>query len=266
MAVPLTLYALVLLPFVAALLIAVGSARGRALHSGIAIAASAIGFGLILSIASRVIGGEVLAVSTPWVPAIGLDFSLMIDPLGLMFAGLILGIGLLVCIFAHFYLYKGEATGRFFASLMLFQGAMLGIVISGNVLLLLIFWELTSLSSFLLIGFWRHSAEARQGARMALAITGGGGLVLIAGMLLLGIAAGSFDLMTILQSGDVIQASPLYPVILILILIHHRCPSPSSRFANRPHHRHLEFPHDPAGGICADELERVLAGGERHVG
>ena len=219
MAVPLTLSALVLLPFVAALLIAVGSARGRALHSGIAIAASAIGFALILSIASRVIGGEVLAVSTPWVPAIGLDFSLMIDPLGLMFAGLILGIGLLVCIFAHFYLYKGEATGRFFASLMLFQGAMLGIVISGNVLLLLIFWELTSLSSFLLIGFWRHSAEARQGARMALAITGGGGLVLIAGMLLLGIVAGSFDLMTILQSGDVIQASPFYPVILILILI-----------------------------------------------
>ncbi|MCL6252317.1 monovalent cation/H+ antiporter subunit A [Altererythrobacter sp. KTW20L] len=213
------LHILVLLPFVSALLIAAGATRGRGFHSGIAIAASAIGFALVLSVAGRVVGGEVLAVSTPWVPAIGLDFSLMIDPLGLMFAGLILGIGLLVAIYAHFYLAKGEATGRFFASLMLFQGAMLGIVISGNVLLLLIFWELTSLSSFLLIGFWRHSAEARQGARMALAITGGGGLVLIAGMLLLGIVAGSFDLMTILQSGDVIRSSPLYPVILVLILI-----------------------------------------------
>lgn len=219
MAVPLTLYTLVVLPFLAALLIAFGSDRGRALHSGLAAAGSALGLAIVLAVAGRVIGGEVLAVSAPWVPGIGLDFSLMIDPLGLMFAGLILGIGLLVVIFGHFYLASGEATGRFFASLMLFQGAMLGIVLSGNVLLLLVFWELTSLSSFLLIGFWRDKAEARQGARMALAVTGGGGLVLIAGMVLLGSIAGSFDLMTILQRGDIVQASPLYPVMLVLILI-----------------------------------------------
>ncbi|MDM7957111.1 monovalent cation/H+ antiporter subunit A [Blastomonas sp.] len=214
-----TLYTLVVLPFLAALLIAFGSDRGRALHSGLAAAGSALGLAIVLAVAGRVIGGEVLAVSAPWVPGIGLDFSLMIDPLGLMFAGLILGIGLLVVIFGHFYLASGEATGRFFASLMLFQGAMLGIVLSGNVLLLLVFWELTSLSSFLLIGFWRDKAEARQGARMALAVTGGGGLVLIAGMVLLGSIAGSFDLMTILQRGDIVQASPLYPVMLVLILI-----------------------------------------------
>ncbi|MFN3473310.1 MAG: monovalent cation/H+ antiporter subunit A [Blastomonas sp.] len=214
-----TLYTLVILPFLAALLIAFGRGRGRALHSGLAAAGSALGLAIVLAVAGRVIGGEVLAVSAPWVPAIGLDFSLMVDPLGLMFAGLILGIGLLVVIFGHFYLASGEATGRFFASLMLFQGAMLGIVLSGNVLLLLVFWELTSLSSFLLIGFWRDKAEARQGARMALAVTGGGGLVLIAGMVLLGTIAGSFDLMTILQRGDIVRASPLYPVMLILILI-----------------------------------------------
>ena len=219
MAVPLTLYTLVITPFLVAPLIAFGSGRGRALHSGLAAAGSALGLALVLAVAGRVIGGEVLAVSAPWVPGIGLDFSLMIDPLGLMFAGLILGIGLLVVIFGHFYLASGEATGRFFASLMLFQGAMLGIVLSGNVLLLLVFWELTSLSSFLLIGFWRDKAEARQGARMALAVTGGGGLVLIAGMVLLGTIAGSFDLMTILQRGDIVQASPLYPVMLVLILI-----------------------------------------------
>ena len=154
-----------------------------------------------------------------WVPAIGLDLSLILDPLGLLFAGLILGVGLLVVIFGHFYLATNEATGRFFASLMLFQGAMLGIVVSGNILLLLIFWELTSLSSFLLIGFWQDKAEARQGARMALAVTGGGGLALIAGMLMLGIAAGSFDLVTILERGDLVRASPLYPVMLVLVLI-----------------------------------------------
>lgn len=143
----------------------------------------------------------------------------MLDPLGLLFAGLILGIGLLVVIFGHFYLAGHESTGRFFASLMLFQGAMLGIVVSGNVLLLLIFWELTSLSSFLLIGFWQDKAEARQGARMALAVTGGGGLALIAGIVLLGIIAGSFDLMTILERGELVRASPLYPMMLIMVLI-----------------------------------------------
>ena len=219
MPISLTLFTLAGLPFVAALLIALCADRGRAIHSGIAAAASAIGLALTLSLAGQVLAGDQIAVSAAWVPAIGLDFSLMMDPLGLMFAGLILGIGLLVMIFGHFYLAQGEATGRFFASLMLFQGSMLGIVLSGNVLLLLVFWELTSLSSFLLIGFWRDKPEARQGARMALAITGGGGLVLIAGMILLGVVAGSFDLMTILQNADVVRASPLYPVILGLILI-----------------------------------------------
>src|SRR3546814_14671632 len=91
--------------------------------------------------------------------------------------------------------------GRFLSFLRLFQGAMLGIVISDNVLMMLVFWELTSLSSFLLIGFWRHDAIARQGARMALVVTGVGGLALIAGMLLLGDIAGSFELTTILQIG-----------------------------------------------------------------
>jgi multicomponent K+:H+ antiporter subunit A len=216
---PATLSALVLLPFVAALLIALARRHDRIWHSGVAAGASGLGLLLLLSLAPAVMTGDIPALKAAWVPALGLDVSLMVDPLGLLFAGLILGIGLLVVIFAHFYLAAHEATGRFFASLMLFQGAMLGIVMSGNVLLLLIFWELTSLSSFLLIGFWQHKPEARQGARMALAVTGGGGLVLIAGMVLLGLAAGSFDLQTILSRGDLVQASHLYPVFLVLILV-----------------------------------------------
>ncbi|WP_426166764.1 monovalent cation/H+ antiporter subunit A [Sandarakinorhabdus sp. DWP1-3-1] len=219
MATPLVLYTLVLLPFVTALVIAFSSGRGRALHSGLAATASGAGLLLILALAPRVLAGDIPRVAAAWVPAIGLDFTVMLDPLGLLFAGLILGIGLLVMVFAHFYLGAHEASGRFFASLMLFQGAMLGIVVSGNVLLLLVFWELTSLSSFLLIGFWRDQAEARQGARMALAVTGGGGLVLIAGIVLLGLVAGSFDLPTILERGDIVRASPLYPVLLLLILV-----------------------------------------------
>ena len=219
MAMDLTLYTLVTLPFLAALVIALAAGASRAVHAGVAAAASAGGLALLAGLAGPVIGGAVPSATISWVPALGLDLTLMVDGLGLMFAGLILGIGLLVVIFAHFYLYEGEATGRFFASLMLFQGAMLGIVLAGNVLLLLIFWELTSLSSFLLIGFWQHKAEARQGARMALAVTGGGGLALIGGLVLLGHVAGSFDLAVILARGAVVQASPLYPVTLALILI-----------------------------------------------
>ncbi|TKD50248.1 monovalent cation/H+ antiporter subunit A [Sphingomonas baiyangensis] len=213
------LCALVALPFIASLLIAAARGRSRGVHSGIAAIASATGLALLLTVAGPALDGGSTGIVIDWVPAIGLDLSLRVDALALLFGLLILGIGLLVVIFAHFYLATGEATARFFASLMLFQGAMLGIAVSGNILLLLVFWEMTSLSSFLLIGFWRDRADARQGARMALAVTGGGGLVLIAGMLLLGLAAGSFDLATVLARGDVVRASPLYAPMLVLILI-----------------------------------------------
>jgi multicomponent K+:H+ antiporter subunit A len=108
--------------------------------------------------------------------------------------------------------------GVFYSYLMLFQGAMVGIVLSDNVLLLLVFWELTSLASFLLIGYWKHLPEGRQGARMALAVTGGGGLAMIAGMLILGSIAGSYDLSVILTQGEAIRASDWYLPALILIL------------------------------------------------
>jgi multicomponent K+:H+ antiporter subunit A len=219
MADPLTLLLLAGLPFAAALAIALLARAERRVHAGIAAAASAAGLALLVGLAAQVIGGAVVSARWAWVPSLDLDLTLMVDPLGLLFGGLILGIGLLVVIYAHFYLAKGEATGRLFASLMLFQGAMLGIVIAGNVLFLLVFWELTSLASFLLIGFWQAKPEARAGARMALAVTGGGGLALIAGMVLMGQAAGSFDLASILARGDMVRASPLYPAILGLILV-----------------------------------------------
>lgn len=210
---------LVLLPFVAAMILGLWTRADRVVQVMIAGGASAVGLGLLLVAAPTVLAGTPLTAHLTWVPALGLDASLWLDPLGLLFAGLILGIGLLVVIYAHGYLAKGEATGRFLSFLMLFQGAMIGIALSANVLLLLVFWEMTSLSSFLLIGFWRDRPEARQGARMALAVTGGGGLALIAGMLLLGQAAGSYELTTILARADIVQASPLYPAILILILL-----------------------------------------------
>jgi multicomponent K+:H+ antiporter subunit A len=109
--------------------------------------------------------------------------------------------------------------GRFFAFLLLFMGAMLGVVLSENLLLMLMFWELTSLSSFLLIGFWGTRSDARKGARMALAVTGGGGLALFAGILLIGHIVGSYELTQVLAAGDLIRAHALYPLALILVLL-----------------------------------------------
>ena len=210
---------LALLPFVAAMLLALCASASRGVHMAIATGASALGLALLLAAAPNVLAGTPMATRIAWIPALGLDFSLWLDPLGLLFAGLILGIGLLVVIYAQGYLAKNEPTGRFLSFLMLFQGAMIGIALSNNVLLMLVFWELTSLSSFLLIGFWRDRSDARQGARMALAVTGGGGLALIAGLLLLGQAAGSYELATILTRAAAVQASPLYPAILVLVLL-----------------------------------------------
>src|SRR5690606_6964107 len=144
------------------------SSRGVA--AAAALVTSLAAFVLLLGQAPGVMRGDVVQAHWEWLPRLGLDVSFYLDGLALMFAGLILGIGVLIIIYAHFYLAKRAPAGRFFSYLLLFQGAMTGIVLSGNVLLLVVFWELTSLTSFLLIGYWRHLPEARQGARMALIV------------------------------------------------------------------------------------------------
>lgn len=174
---------------------------------------------LLMSKREAVFAGEVEVQMLPWLPELGLNLSLRLDGLGFLFALLILGIGLLVILYARYYLSKKDPMGRFYGFFLLFMGAMLGVVLSENLLLMMMFWELTSLSSFLLIGFWNHRSDARQGARMALAVTGGGGLALLAGLLLIGHIVGSYELTTVLASGDLIRSNALYPLALILVLL-----------------------------------------------
>ena len=209
---------IVLLPFLGACIPALTARSGRNVCAGATAAVTLIALVLLLARAPAVYRGETVAWGVPWVPQIGLSFAFFIDGLGLFFAALILGIGLLIILYARFYLSREDPIGKFYAYLLLFQGAMVGIVLSDNLLLLAAFWELTSLSSFLLIGYWRHLPQARQGARMALVVTSGGGLALIAGMLILGNIAGSYQLSEILDRGDLIKASPLYLPALLLIL------------------------------------------------
>ena len=191
--------------------------RGRTALIAAAVTASSLA--LLLLQAPVVMRGEVPYEFIPWVPEIGLNLGLRLDGLALMFALLITGIGLLVILYAHFYLGKDDPAGKFFSTLMLFMAAMLGIALSDNLLLLIVFWELTSLSSFLLIGYWQHRADAREGARMSLAITGGGGLAMLGGFVLLGQVAGTYELSQMLDQGALIQADSRYPAALILILL-----------------------------------------------
>jgi multicomponent K+:H+ antiporter subunit A len=208
----------VLLPFLLALLPAVLE-RLRLPPAAVAGLVAACTAGLLAVVARDVVAGDTVLVSFPWAPAIGLDFALRLDGLSLLFAGLITGIGLLVILYAHYYLSDEDRSGRFFAYLLFFMGSMLGVVTADNLLLLLVFWELTSLSSFLLIGFWRGAAEARQGARLALFVTGAGGLALLAGVLLIGDIVGSFSLGDVLAAGDRVRADPRYPLLLALVLL-----------------------------------------------
>jgi multicomponent K+:H+ antiporter subunit A len=163
--------------------------------------------------------GAPAAVHWAWLEQAGFDICLRLDGLAAMFVMLILGMGLLIILYAHYYLSAPEPAGRFYGMLLLFMGAMLGIVLSDHLLLLLVFWEMTSLSSFLLIGFWHHRPEARSGARMALAITCSGGLAMLAGFLLLAHIAGSYQISVILPAGDIIRGHPLYAPTLLLILV-----------------------------------------------
>lgn len=212
---------LVLLPFLGVLLPPF-AARLKASPTVMAISAAllpALALAMLVPMILRVYGGEVVLQSIPWVPSLGLALAFRLDGLSLLFALLVLGIGLLVILYARYYLSPEEKSGRFYAYLLFFMGAMLGIVTSDNLLLLVVFWELTSLSSFLLIGFWSHDSKARKGARMSLTVTGMGGLALLGGVILIGQVVGSFSLGEVLASGDALRASPLYPYILCLVLL-----------------------------------------------
>ena len=214
-----TLFFAVLSPFFGAALVAWASRFGRS-HS--AWAAGAITLLSILLLAPSFglpFAGITLIQQQDWMPALGLNLAFRLDGLAMLFAGLILGIGLLIVLYARYYLSERDSMGRFYSYLMLFMGSMLGIVLSENLIQLLIFWELTSLSSFLLISYWQHREEARQGARMALAVTGLGGFAMLGGFLLLGHIVGSYDLSIVLASGDLIRAHPLYVPTLVLVLL-----------------------------------------------
>ncbi len=211
------LFALLLTPLLAAVLAGVIGARRPGIVPWVAGSAALVCCACIGILAPDVLAGDVRRAAVPWFA--GVDFALRLDGLALAFAILVAAIGALVVLYAAYYLAPADPPGRFFATLLAFMGAMLGVVLAGNLIVLVVFWELTSVTSFLLIGFWKHRADARQGARMALAVTGAGGLCLFAGVLLLGHIVGSYDLDRVLEAGDAVRAHPWYVPALVLVLL-----------------------------------------------
>ncbi|BAM02820.1 hydrogen gas-evolving membrane-bound hydrogenase subunit E [Phycisphaera mikurensis] len=167
-----------------------------------------------------VAAGRVLAPEPiPWVETLGISLAWRLDGLGLLFALLVTGVGAAVCVYAGGYMRGHARFGKFMATLLTFMAAMLGLVLADDLVLLFVFWELTSITSFLLIGFYREKEAARSAAMRALIVTGGGGLALLAGVILLGLEAGTFRVSELLEMGPQINSSPRYLAILALIFL-----------------------------------------------
>ncbi len=213
------LIVLVLLPFLGSLLAAVLPANARNTESTLA--------GLIAVFCTvqtalyfpDIANGGVVRQEIEWLPALGLNLVFRMDGFAWLFCMLVLGIGALVVLYARYYMSASDPVPRFFSFFLAFMGAMVGVVLSGNLIQMVLFWELTSLFSFLLIGYWHHRRDARRGARMALTVTGAGGLCLLAGVLVIGHMVKSYDLDLVLASGEMIRAHPLYTVALVLVLL-----------------------------------------------
>ncbi len=214
-----SLIVLLLLPFVGSCLAALLPHNARNTESLLAGLVALVGTVQVALLYPQIVHGGVIREEFMWLPSLGLNFVLRMDGFAWLFSLLVLGIGTLVSLYARYYMSPEDPVPRFFAFFLAFMGAMLGLVISGNLIQIVFFWELTSLFSFLLIGYWHHRADARRGAYMALMVTGAGGLCLLAGMMLLGHIVGSYDLDLVLAAGDQIRAHTFYPVMLALVLI-----------------------------------------------
>ena len=214
-----SLVILLLLPFFGSAIAALLPTRARTALAACAGFVSVSMSVWVISLFPRVRDGGVIRETIPWVPSLGLDLILRVDGFAWMFAVLVSVIGALVSLYARYYMSPEDPVARFYAYFLAFMGAMLGLVTSGNLVQLVVFWELTSLVSFLLIGYWHHRVDAQRGARVALIVTGAGGLALLLGVVVLGHVVGTYELDTVLASGERIRAHRLYPVVLVLVLL-----------------------------------------------
>ncbi len=210
---------LVLTPFVSAALAAtlpIGARNAEAWLAGLTMIVALVILGVLYPAVTE---GRSITGTFRWVSSIGLDLTFRIDGFSWLFMVLVAGIGFLVILYARYYMSPDDPVPRLYSSLLAFCGAMSGLLLSGNIIMLVVFWELTSIVSFLLIGYWFQRQDARDGARMSLIVTASGGLCLMVAMIILGQIAGSYELDAVLKAGPQITSHRLYPVVLILFVL-----------------------------------------------
>ncbi len=172
-----------------------------------------------LSLLPDIIDGQVITETYAWIPVYGINFSFYVDGLSILFSAMVLGIGTFILIYANKYMHTYPMRSRFMGYLILFMAAMQGIVVSGNLITMFVFWELTSISSYMLIGYHHEKPESRTSALQALLITGFGGLALLGGFVLMGQPYGSYELSVLFSDPDLIRSGSLYLPALILVLL-----------------------------------------------
>ncbi|MFB4260997.1 Na+/H+ antiporter subunit A [Shouchella clausii] len=211
----------ILTPFIVALFIPFLYKRLSAIHTGWFVLAVPVAlFAILASYIPAVANGETFYSSIPWLPSLGINFTAYLDGLSLIFALLITGVGSLVILYSIYYLSKErESLHHFYIYLLMFMGAMLGVVFSDNLLVLYVFWELTSISSFLLIAYWHHRRQSRYGAQKSMLITVMGGIGMLAGFLMLSSFAGTFSVREIIGGmGDYASHALFVPAMLLILL------------------------------------------------
>ncbi|MDK3719104.1 Na+/H+ antiporter subunit A [Staphylococcus pseudintermedius] len=214
------LHMAVLLPLIFAILIPLLYRYYKRIHLGwFVLPIPVVLFAYFLSYIKPTMSGQFTEQSAAWMPQIGMNFDVYVDGLGLLFSLLITGIGSLVVLYSISYLSQSEQLGHFYCYLLMFMSAMLGVVLSDNLLVLYFFWELTSFSSFLLISFWRHKDKSLYGAMKSMMITVFGGLSLLGGFILLYLASGTWRIRDIIDNVDQIQTSPIFLLAMIFVII-----------------------------------------------
>ena len=212
----------IFLPFIFAGLIPAAEKILKHYVGWLAAAVALASFLLIATVLPHVIHDGPISGAVPWLPSVGIDFGLYIDGLGILIAFLASGIGVIIMSYSNGYMSHKEDLPRYYMWLLLFMGSMVGMVFSANTILLFIFWELTSVTSYMLIGYWRGKPESIYGATKSLIVTAAGGLVMLAGFLFLHSITGTFDIPTILQNEALIQTvkdHDLFLITLVLIFI-----------------------------------------------
>ena len=211
----------ILLPFIASIFIPILYKAFKRIHTGwFVLPIPIILFLFFISTLPQIKRGEVIYQTTNWIPSLDINFTVIVDGLSLLFALLITGIGSLVVLYSIYYLSKErEKLHNFYVYLLMFMGAMLGVVLSDNLIVLYMFWEFTSLSSFLLIGYWYHRERSRYGAQKSMLITVFGGLSMLGGIVILYAMGGTFSVRELITQADVLITNPMFTSAAILILL-----------------------------------------------